>query len=291
MQIGIGLPATIPGAGPEVVLEWARRAETGPFSSVGIMDRLVYPNFEPLVTLAVVAGATRRIRLMAAVIVAPLRNAGILAKQAASLDALSGGRLTLGLGIGTRPDDFAAAPAELRHRARRFEEQLALMRRIWSGEPLAADIGPVGPPPARPGGPELLIGGDSPAAVRRAGRWGDGFLGGGGSPALIRDAYGIAEAAWRAEGRPGRPRLVAAAFYALGPGAADAAAAYLHHYYGYMGPRADVIARGALTSPEAVAGAIRAFVEIGADELLLRPCVAEIDQLERLAEVVGAERT
>src|SRR5690348_12590032 len=108
MKVGIGLPATIPGVTGESVLEWARAADAGPFSSLGIVDRLVYGNYEPLVTLAAVAGATNRIRLMSTVILAPLRNAAVLAKQALSVDALSGGRFVLGLGVGGREDDFQA---------------------------------------------------------------------------------------------------------------------------------------------------------------------------------------
>ncbi|MBI2911383.1 MAG: LLM class flavin-dependent oxidoreductase, partial [Chloroflexi bacterium] len=146
MQVAIGLPATIPGVSGEVILEWARRADAGPFSSVGILDRLVYANFEPLVTLAAVAGATRRIRLMTGILIAPLRNAGFLAKQAASLDALSGGRLTLGVAVGGREDDYRLAGAARGNRGRRFDQQLALMRRIWAGEPAGEGVGPVGPP-------------------------------------------------------------------------------------------------------------------------------------------------
>src|ERR671916_2374502 len=179
MDIGIGLPATIPGTSGSLVLEWAERADSGPFSSLGIIDRLVYPNHEALITLAAAAAVTDRVRLMSTVLLAPLRGAGVLAKQAATIDALSGGRLTLGLGVGGREDDFQAAPASFHDRARRFEEQLDLMKRVWSGQPAGDGVGPIGPPPARPGGPELLIGGYSPPAIRRVGRWGDGYLSGG----------------------------------------------------------------------------------------------------------------
>jgi alkanesulfonate monooxygenase SsuD/methylene tetrahydromethanopterin reductase-like flavin-dependent oxidoreductase (luciferase family) len=286
MDIAVGMPSTMPGVPAALNLAWARRAEALPFSSLGIMDRLVYPNFEPLMTLAVVAGATQRIRLITGVLIGPIRNAGIVAKQAASIDALSGGRLTLGLGIGSRADDFAAADVPIRGRGRRLEAQVAVMKRIWSGGPFSDEIGPVGPKPVRPGGPEVLLGGDAAATARRIARLADGFLGGGGNPTRIAEVYALTEAAWREEGRPGRPRLVAAAFCALGPHAAEGAGAFLRHYYGYMGPPAERIAAAALTTPEAIRESVRRFVDIGADELLLRPCIPDLDHLDRLAEVV-----
>ena len=95
---------------------------------------MVYPNYEPLITLAAAAAVTSRVRLMTTVLLAPLRGAGLLAKQAATIDALSGGRLTLGLSVGGREDDSRAAPASFHDRAHRFKEQLDLMKRIWSGD-------------------------------------------------------------------------------------------------------------------------------------------------------------
>lgn len=288
MQIGIGLPSTIPGAPAPLVLDWARRADAGLFSSLGVLDRLVYTNYEPLVTLAAAAAVTQRIRLMTTILIAPLRNAGILAKQAATIDALSNGRLTLGLGVGGREDDFRAAPAALAGRGRRFEEQLTLMKRIWSGQPAGDGIGPVGPTPARSGGPELLIGGNSPEAVRRVGRWGDGFIsGGGGASARVVEAYKLAEEAWKAAGRPGKPRFVAAFYYGLGPDAGERAAVYIRDYYGFLGPNVEFIAKSIVSSPEAVQQMFQSCVEAGVDEVIAWPCIAELDQVDRLAEVVS----
>ncbi len=245
MKVGIGLPMWIQGTTPEQLLEWAQRAEAGPFNSLGTLDRVVYHNFEPLTMFAAVAAVTRRIRLMTTVLLATTRNAGILAKQAATVDALSAGRLTLGLGLGGREDDFKAAPEPFQGRGRRFEEQLTAMTRIWTGEPVGDGVGPIGPRPARRGGPEVLIGGYTPAALRRVGRWGDGFISGGRSdPAQVRHFYALAEEAWKAAGRKGRPRLVSCAYYALGDDAHQAGAANQRQYYGFMGARAEQMARG-----------------------------------------------
>ncbi len=287
MDIGIGLPATIPGTRGSLILDWAKRADSGPFSSLGIIDRLAYPNYEPLITLAAAAAVTDRVRLMSTILIAPLRGAGVLAKQAASIDALSGGRLTLGLGVGAREDDFNVAPASFHDRARRFEEQLELMKRVWSGQPASDEVGPIGPPPARAGGPELLIGGYSATPIRRVGRWADGFISGGvPDPEQARQMFDLAEESWRTEGREGRPRLVASLYYALGPNAARGGD-YIRDYYSYFGPAADDMARSIPSSPEAVEGLIRGFGDVGADEVVCWPTVAELEQVDRLAEVVG----
>jgi alkanesulfonate monooxygenase SsuD/methylene tetrahydromethanopterin reductase-like flavin-dependent oxidoreductase (luciferase family) len=288
MQIGIGLPGTIPGTDGVTIIEWARRADAGPFSTLASLDRVVYPNYEPLVTLAAAAAVTQRARLMTTVLLATTRNGGILAKQAASLDALSGGRLSLGLGIGAREDDFLVAGEPFRGRGRRFEEQLALMKRIWAGEPPLEGVAPVGPKPARAGGPELLLGGYSPQAVARVARWADGFIsGGGGDAQRALQLYQVAEQGWRDAGRPGKPRFVAASYFALGPRAEEGIRSYISDYYRGMGSNFEAMMRGIPTSEQTIRERIRSYEDVGVDELILWPCVAELDQVERLAQTVA----
>jgi alkanesulfonate monooxygenase SsuD/methylene tetrahydromethanopterin reductase-like flavin-dependent oxidoreductase (luciferase family) len=288
MDIGIGLPATIPGTKGSLVLGWAKRADSGPFSSLGIIDRLVYPNYEPLVTLAAAAAVTERVRLMSTVLIAPSRGASLLAKQAATIDALSAGRFTLGLGVGGREDDFQAASASFHNRGERFEEQLELMKRIWSGQPASDEIGPIGPPPAQSGGPELLIGSYVPAGIRRVGKWADGFLSGGvPDPGQVRQMFDVAKESWSTEGREGKPRLVACIYYALGPNGAERGANYIRDYYSYFGPAVEDMATSIPSSAETIGNLIQGFGEVGADEVMCWPTVAELDQLDRLAELVG----
>lgn len=287
MKIGIGLPATIPGMRGELILDWARKADAGPFSSVTILDRLVYPNFEPLTTLAAVGAVTQRVRLMTSVLLAPLRNPAMLAKMAASVDALSNGRLTLGLGIGGRADDFEAAGVPMKQRGRIFEEELALMRRVWSGQPVSDTIGPIGPQVVSPNGPEILIGGYSPDAVRRIGKWGDGYIAGGAGPAQALELYNKAEASWKEAGRPGKPRFVSAFYFGLGPNALERAGQYIKHYYAFLGPGVEGMAKSIPATPEAVQQAIEARLQVGADEVILWPCIADLDQVDRAAEIVN----
>src|SRR6266540_2346824 len=152
MQVGVGLPAAVPGTAGEVILEWARWAEGGPFASLGVLDRVAYDNYDPFVSLAAAAAVTSRLRLVTMVIIAPLRGPTLLAKEAASLDALSGGRLTLGLAIGARHEDYEVTGVDHADRGKRFDEQLAYLREAW-------EDGRIGPRPSQPDGPELLVGG------------------------------------------------------------------------------------------------------------------------------------
>lgn len=286
MKIGIGLPTVIPEGNSALLLEWARRADACQFSSLTVTDRVAYANYEPLVTLAAAAAVTQRIRLMSIIIIAPLRNAGILAKQAASLDALSNGRLTLGLGIGARDEDYRAAPALFEKRGAQFGRQLALMKRVWSGQAIAEDVAAVGPKPVQPGGPELLIGANAPPAVRRLARWADGYISGGAaSPERAYAGYQQVLAAWNAFEREGKPRFVGSIPCVVGVEAAERVAADIRAYYAYRG--ATTPTGGDIpSSPDAIRAAIESHKEIGMDELILRPHIAELDQIERLADLV-----
>ncbi|MFJ4716477.1 LLM class flavin-dependent oxidoreductase [Streptomyces sp. NPDC088785] len=281
MNVGIGLPI----ADPATLLTWARRADDGPFSTLGLLDRLVYDNPEPLVALAVLAGATSRVRVQTEVLLAPLRDTALLAKQSATLDRMTGGRLVLGLGVGGRDDDHRAAGTDLRTRGRRLDGQLALMRRLWSGEPYGDGVGPIGPAPARPGGPEVLFGGFKPAAIERVAGWGDGFLA-AAPPSWAGGLFDIARGFWKDHGRAGAPRIVAQVNVALGPeDVVDDARARLHAYYGFTG-MADRMVAGLLTTPAAIRGAIAAFANLGADEVMLYCHGADPHQVERLADAL-----
>jgi alkanesulfonate monooxygenase SsuD/methylene tetrahydromethanopterin reductase-like flavin-dependent oxidoreductase (luciferase family) len=286
MDIGIGLPATIPGVKPDQILDFARKADAGPFTTLTMIDRLVFDNYEPLVMLSAVAVATTKVKLMPSVLLAPLRNTAWLAKQTATLDAISGGRLVLGLGVGARGDDFTAAEADLGGRGKHFEEQIHLMKRIWSGQPFSDEVGPIGPPPGRTGGPLLMIGGYHPNAINRV-RWADGYVTGGRPVSELRQFYDMAEAAWRDEGRPGRPQFQSGIPFALGERALEGTIAFGQKYYAFMGPNVAKRTAAILKTPEEIRDAIKAFQDIGTDELTFSPGVPDLDQVERLADIVG----
>ena len=283
MKVGLGLPISDPAS----LLDWARLADAGPFSTVGLLDRLVYDNPEPLVTLAAIAGATSRIRVQTEVLLAPLRQPALLAKQAATLDRISGGRLVLGLGVGDarRQEDHVASGTDVRTRGRRLDEQMAIMRRIWSGQPYGEGVGQIGPMPARSGGPELLFGGFQPAALERGARWGDGFLL-AGAPAWADTLFGAARQAWRSVGRSGEPRIVAQVNVALGPhDVVDDARSAITDYYAFTGDRYAV--DGLLTTPDQIRSALTQFEDLGADEVMLYCWARDPGQVGRIADLTA----
>ena len=282
MQVGVGLPGTLPGAEGQLIIEWACRADEGPFSSLGVLDRLAYDSYEPLITLAAAAAVTRRVKLATTIVIGPLHNNLLLAKVAASLDALSGGRLVLGLSVGARKEDYDFAGIDYRTRGRRLSEQLATLRSLWEDSA-------IGPEAVRPGGPDLLVGGLSDQGYTRMARYADGYVHGGGPPRAFARAVGKARAAWSDAERPGKPQLWAQGYFALGDDAMkEAGYRYLRDYYAFIGPFAERIAAGLLTSPQAIAQFIRGYEEAGCDELVLFPTVPGLAQLAQLAAVLNA---
>jgi alkanesulfonate monooxygenase SsuD/methylene tetrahydromethanopterin reductase-like flavin-dependent oxidoreductase (luciferase family) len=285
VDIGIGLPTTIPDVDGATVVEWSRRADAAGFSTLGTIDRVVYGNYDSIPALAAAAAVTSRIRLTTSIVIAAYRgNGALLAKQLASVDRLSGGRLVVGIATGGREDDYTATGSDFAGRGRVQDAVLAELRAVWAGEPRGT-AGAIGPAPVQRGGPPLLIGGSGAAAIRRTVEVGAGWIVGGGGPAIFADGAARVRAAWSDAGREGAPRLAALGYYALGPAAVDAARTYLTDYYAFLGPFAERIAESALVDPDAVRGAIAGFADAGCDELILFPCSPNPDQVDRLAAV------
>jgi alkanesulfonate monooxygenase SsuD/methylene tetrahydromethanopterin reductase-like flavin-dependent oxidoreductase (luciferase family) len=292
MQIGVGLPTTLPGAGGDLILSWARQADQGPFTSLGVLDRILYESYDPLSTLAAVAAITNRVRLATTILVSPLYNTVLLGKMAASIQAFSHGRLSLGVAVGARRDDYQAAGVEYRTRGSRLVEQLVGLREQWEeGGSVTTTTVPPQPPTTsgrRGSGPELLIGGLSERTFARVARYADGYVHGGGPPRAFARAAGKACSAWVDAGRPGLPHLWAQGYFVLGDEATIAKGRqYMADYYAFTGHFAEKIVEGLLTSPQAIAQFARGYQGAGCDELVLFPAVAEIGQLSRLAEVLG----
>lgn len=282
MDVGIGPPNTVPGTDGKQLIEWARRAENAGFSTLGTIDRIVYPNMEPLTALSAAAAVTERIGLATTILIAPYRiNTALLAKQTASVQRISGGRLTLGLAVGGREDDYEASGADFAGRGATFEGQLRRLKEIWAASSgTGSTIGPdvSGDPP------ELVIGGSVDAAFRRAAEHGAGWIMGGGNPDMFADAKAKLDAAWSDAGRDGSPRAISLAYFALGENAEADADAYLKDYYAFLGDYAQMIADSAAKDADTVRGYLKAFADAGCDELILFPSSPDPAQVDLLAE-------
>jgi alkanesulfonate monooxygenase SsuD/methylene tetrahydromethanopterin reductase-like flavin-dependent oxidoreductase (luciferase family) len=277
MEIGVGLPNAVPGADPAMVVEWARRADEGPFASLGTVYRVLYDNIEPMVALAAAAAVTGRVELVTCILIAPLRERSTLAKQAISLDVLSGGRYTLGMAIGARGDDYGVN--EFRgHRGDRLTDQITELRALWEDRRLTPSV-------AGRSRPRLLVGGGTGPAFARMARLSDGYVHGGGPARAFARAASQARAAWVDAGRPGEPELWGQAYYALGD-AGDTGRRYLLDYYAFTGPFAQRIADGLLTTPLEVRELVGGYADAGCGHLILLPAVADPTQLDRLADAL-----
>jgi len=289
MRVGVCFPMTMDVTRQrDRFIEFCRAAESGGLSTIALGDRFAHRNQDPLIALAMASGVTSRIGLTTSVLALPARNTGLMAKEAASLDVLSGGRFTLGVGISSRPDDFRVLDMEWKGRAARFEQQIAQLRSIWRGEPRADGVPQIGPPPYTPGGPKIIVGAITEPALRRAGRIADGIMTWSFHPDADaqRAQIGIVREAWDAEGRSGRPVIVGAMYYALGVGAEGVLKSYLNEYYGYSEQTQGRAFEATTFTAAAIEDAIGSYAEAGVDELLFAAPVDDVDQVNGLAEIV-----
>jgi len=234
-----------------------------------------------MATLAAAASATTRVGLVTMVVIGPLRNGALLAKEAATIDAISGGRFTLGVAVGARTEDYDAAGVSPRGRGDRLTEQIADMRSFWERDEVTRLT-------ASEWGPRVLVGGMNDASFLRAARYADGYVHGGGPPRTFERAVAKMQTAWSELARSGRPQLWAQGYFALGArDEVERGRAYMRDYYGFTGPFAEKIAEGMLATPQAVAQFVRGYAEAGCDELVLLPALSDPEQIERLEDVLG----
>jgi alkanesulfonate monooxygenase SsuD/methylene tetrahydromethanopterin reductase-like flavin-dependent oxidoreductase (luciferase family) len=285
MKIGIGLPNPIPGCPGPLLPTWAAAAEKRGFSALATIDRLVFPNHDSMMSLAAAAAVTERIELLTNILLLPTRDPVLIAKEAATLASIAQGRFTLGVGVGGREDDYIATERSFGGRGKRMDRMLATMVSAWRGDPVAGSDGPV--VPEIPGGTvPMLVGGSGDPGIRRTVEYGVGWTAGGAPPNQIAPVAARVRAAWREAGKPGEPRILALAYFSIGDDVEEASKAYLRHYYGFLGQYAEMIAGGALRGAATIKGALAAYEDAGVDQLVLDPTVADLSQVERLADAV-----
>lgn len=284
VKIGLGLPNSDESLRDgRLLLDVARRAEALGFSTLATIDRMAFPNFEPLVTLAAAAAATERIGVMTDILLAATREPVLLAKQAATLDQISGGRFQLGVGAGAREDDFTVTGYDSHSRGKRLDTMLELMHRAWRGEAVPGSTLPVVPRPVNGHSVPIMVGGQSEAAIARAVKYGAGYTLGAGSPDAMRGMAERVTAAWKDAGRQGKPEFKALSYFAMGDDVAREAEHNVMAYYGDWGQR---IWAAAIKTPEQARERVRLFEGTGCDELIFFMTAPAVEQAERLAAAI-----
>ncbi len=298
MQIGMTLPVMEPDLwrdGPGVLEEWARAIDEGPFASLCFGERVAFDNPETLTLLGAVAAWTARVRLVTTVIVPQLHDPVLLATSLATADQLCRGRLTVGFGVGGREEDYRAVGADLAtQRMADLAERVAVMKQVWDGEHITDSARPVGPPPAQPGGPELLVGTMGPRTIRHAAAWADGLAGVtlDLDPGAVGALFDLARAAWAEAGR-GTPRLTTSFWFALddGSGAArEQVHRHLRHYLNWL-PEQLVEAMAPTTGFAGTLDDLRVVLDrladLGTDEVHLIPTSSDVVQVHQVAELAA----
>lgn len=288
------LPVMEPDVSAGVLADWARAVDEGPFSALCWGERIAFGNPDSLTLLGALSAWTERVRLVATVIVPQLHDPVLLAKALATADLLSGGRLTVGIGVGGRHEDYRAVGADpVTQTMRDMAARVAVLKRVWAGEKVTESVEPVGPAPVQPGGPPLLVGTIGPKTLRSAAGWADGLAG----ITLDLDVekqhelFEVARTAWGEAGKP-KPHLATSFWFALGDAAPARAQMHRHlrHYMNWIpGEYVDAMAptTGWAGSEDDLAVALRRFAAIGTDEVYLIPTSSDLDQLHRAAEVVA----
>jgi alkanesulfonate monooxygenase SsuD/methylene tetrahydromethanopterin reductase-like flavin-dependent oxidoreductase (luciferase family) len=284
VKIGLGLPnADKSLTRGRLLVDIARRAEELGFSSLATIGRVAFPSYEELVTLAAAAGATEKIRLFTDILLAATREPVLLAKQAAALDQISGGRFVLGIGAGSRTDDFTVTGTDFKTRGRRLDAALELMHIAWRGEPVPGTHQAVTPRPTNGVSVPLMFGGYSDAAIGRAVKYGIGYTQGGGTPERLTAMMDRVNSAWEAGGRGGKPQFQALAYFALGDEVYEEAESNLVSYYADFGTR---VWQGTIKTAAEAIERVKAYEKIGADELIFFMSAPHLEQAEKLAEAV-----
>jgi alkanesulfonate monooxygenase SsuD/methylene tetrahydromethanopterin reductase-like flavin-dependent oxidoreductase (luciferase family) len=292
MQLAMTLPTMLPHGRAEL-LEWCRKVDDGPWSSLAVPERITYPSHSWIVELSAAAVLTARVRLCTTIVILPAHPAVQIAKDLASVDRASDGRLTVGVGVGGREHDYRAVDASYARRWARMDEQVATMRRVWAGNPPFEGADPVGPTPVQAGGPPVVAGVMGPKALARAAQWADGVDDASTITAVdagaATAAFSRIRDAWGDVGRTDNPYISASLWYALGDGARERLRGYAFDYLRIFGDEmANAMADSAnASSPEVLRTAIADLDAAGCDEVFLVPTTADTSELDRTRDALG----
>ena len=291
MKIGLCLPYMARDYDRTRILTWAREIDTGPFATMSCGERVTDYTYEMHTLMAAAAAVTERVRFNPALYVLPMRSAVLTAKEIATFDVIAGGRVSVTVGVGGRPLDYQAVGASFERRHQRLDDQVAVMKQVWRGEPLFEGSGDIGPRPPQGGNLPIFAGAMGPKAIARAAQWAHGVY----APSMPGDreghqrAFDLARAAWADAGRTDKPYLTGGFWYSLAP---DAPRELYDYAYNYMRFAGEDVARGmasAMTrhNPQAIAEAIENVRAAGADECILVSATAHYDEIEKLVRLLA----
>ena len=292
MKVGMTLPSMVHCSqySRNTTLDWCRLIDQGPFESISCGERHTYHNQDITVLLSAAAALTERAKIYSTIYIAPSHPTAVLAKQMATLDVLSDGRLTVGLGVGGREHDYQAAEKPFKRRYARMEEQVVELRKLWAGERPFDGADPVGPEPVQAGGPPLFAGVAGPKSLARAAQWADGLF---THNTVNRDYEQFGDYAaqvnqlWQQAGRS-KPYITSCFWYALGPGSKSQLEDYIRSYMQVLGPQAIdyALAHQRVYDEASLHDALSAFAGQGCDEIILVPSSADLAELDRTAEAL-----
>lgn len=292
MEFGVCLPYMKRDYDRDAILNFSRRADEGVFASLSCGERIIGPTCEMRVLLAAAAAVTERVRIVPSLYVLPMHDAVWAAKEIATLDIVSGGRVTLTVGVGGREHDYRAVSADFSRRYQRMDEQVARMRRIWAGEAPFEGCDEIGPRPVQPGGVPIMAGVMGPKGMRRAAQWADGVyvfsLNGEGHEA--KRMLDMADAAWREAGRDRPPIKWAGFWYSLAPDAETRLRTYVYEYLQVAGEKIASAVANAMTrcTPDTVRESMEAFSALDVDQIVLVPATADLAELEVAESLIAA---
>jgi probable F420-dependent oxidoreductase len=293
-NIGLCFVNPAPLTKPQNVVDFAKKCEAMNLHSMWTIDRIAYDNLEPLTALAAAAGTTQKIRIGTSVLLPGLRHPALLAKTVATLDFISNGRITLGVGFGSRENDFTAVEVPFEKRGSRAVECVQLMKRLWTEENVShkgrffnVQNLTLGPRPIQKPIP-IFTGGSAEVSLKRAGTWANGFICGSSAiPEFPTTWEKIAHHA-RATGRnPNEIEKAGLTFMAINDNtdkAVETLNRYVMRYYGRL--RGDVASTSLVGSPTAVAERIEAFLSRGLDTLIIGLADPDPKQLDVFGEKV-----
>jgi len=294
MTVGVALPQMATGLDRERLLAWCRGIDGGPFSSVSAGERVTFHNLDGFTLCSAAAGLTERVRILVNVAVLPWHAPALVAKELASMDVVSGGRVEVAVGVGGRRQDYEALGSPFAGRHGRLDAAVSELRRLWSGG-AAADGERVGPEPVQAGGPPILASAMGPKSLARAARWAVGVSGFTllGDAAEAGKLFRATESAWSDAGRTDRPRLVTGSFVALGDGAKSTLQGFAEAYLKVFSPS---LAKGLaeampLHDPKALVDLLDAVEAHGADEFIVVPATSDPRMLDALTDAVSSRRT